>query len=389
MLVSTISSLQKIKYPPFDLTRLLQTVFKPNKGEKLCILIDLDEPKKVKDFAFLKNKNLSIQKKAYEVFYQGLLNGVMQKLQLGACDFFAYQKTGGSNLELPSEAMAPDGSSISFESIYSKYDIILCISTYSATAPLTAASKKYGFRGSTMHGINDIILKSGLAVDYNEVSRETELLRKGMTQADYVEIDFEVKHKTYHLHIDLNHQEAQKSHGLCYTGGDIANLPAGEIYFVPYDASGNFPIKFEQDGTIGLMSVDKCRVNKVTLIEGDQGIIDQRQFLLDTDPATGILGELGFGTQILPFSGSDIQDEKIFGTFHLATGRNDHLNGSITKDRFINLKNASHDDILFSPSKTPEIHVKQVSMKRFGKKEILIENYEASEYLWNLRKEAK
>jgi nucleoside-diphosphate-sugar epimerase len=32
------------KFPPFDLTRFLQTVFKPKKGEKLCILIDLENP---------------------------------------------------------------------------------------------------------------------------------------------------------------------------------------------------------------------------------------------------------------------------------------------------------------------------------------------------------
>ena len=41
----------------------------------------------------------------------------------------------------------------------------------------------------------------------------------------------------------------------------------------------------------------------------------------------GALGELGFGTQVLPFSGRDIQDEKILGTIHVATGRDDHLGG--------------------------------------------------------------
>ena len=76
---------------------------------------------------------------------------------------------------------------------YKKYDIILCISTDSATAPLTAFSKQFNFRGATMHGLNDIILQSGLAVDYNQVSADTEKLRLGMTKADSVEIDFIVK----------------------------------------------------------------------------------------------------------------------------------------------------------------------------------------------------
>ena len=39
-------------------------------------------------------------------------------------------------------------------------------------------------------------------------------------------------------------------------------------------------------------------------------MVDARNEQLASDPATGILGELGFGTQLLPFSGKDIQDEK-------------------------------------------------------------------------------
>jgi hypothetical protein len=89
---------------------------------------------------------------------------------------------------------------------------------------------------------------------------------------------------------------------------------------------------------------------------------------------------------MLPYSGADIQDEKIFGTFHLATGRNDHLSGNVTLDLFTNNLNATHDDILFSSTKTPEIHVKQVRMQRNGKTEVLIENYEPRSYLLNLLK---
>lgn len=375
------------QFPPFDLSRLLKTAFNPKKGERLCILIDLDTPAEVVDFDFLKNRSLSIQNKAYEVFYQGLRNGVKKQLGLKDCDFFAYQTTGGSNLELPDVALGPDGKVYDLKrDIYSKYDIILCISTYSATAPLTASAKKFGFRGATMHGVNDTILRTGLAVDYNEVSRETEKLRLGMTQADSVDIDFVVDQKTYHLHIDLGQQEAQKSHGICREGYDIANLPAGEVYFVPHNATGDFPIKFEEDGTIGLMHVEQGRVCEVKLLRGDPKIIKARQHKLETDPATGILGELGFGTQVLPYSGADIQDEKIFGTFHLATGRNDHLNGPVVLESFVDSRNASHDDILFSSTKTPEIQVKQVRMQRKGKTEILIENYEPAAYLWNLLK---
>lgn len=374
------------QFPPFDLERLLKTVFAPRQGERICILIDLENPNDIKNLNFLNRQDLPVQKKGYEVFFQGLQKGIAQKLGLSQCELFAYKMTGGSNLELPENAVSPDGKILNLhKDIFSHFDIILCITTYSATAPLTAAAKRFGFRGATMHGLNDIVLNSGLAVDYNEVSRFTEKLRKGMTKADNVEIDFEVKGKNYHLFIELGSQEAQKSHGICHASSDIANLPAGEVYFVPLDAKGQFPIKFEE-GTIGLMDVSQGRVTDVSLIEGDKKTIADLKQKISTDPSAGILGELGFGTQVLPYSGADIQDEKIFGTFHLATGRNDHLSGPVTLDLFVYKQNATHDDILFSSTKTPEIQVKKVIMNRQGKKETLITNYEPSDYLWKLLK---
>ena len=373
-------------FPPFDLKRLLSTIFQPAAKERVCILIDLLNPSDVVAFAFIKNDAYKMQKLAYEVFYLGLRNQVMQELSIACCDLFAYEVTGGSNLELPSVAMSADGTAVDFaKDIYSKYDIILCVSTFSATAPLTAAAKKFRFRGATLHGLNEVIISSGLSVDYNQVSHEAEMLRQGMTGAEWIEIDFEVKGKTYHLQVGLGCQEAQKSHGLCPSAPDVVNLPAGEVYFVPTDARGSFPIKFEE-GTLAVLHVEKGSANRIELIEGDISIVEEYQAKLVEDPAAGILGEIGFGTQVLPWSGSDIQDEKIFGTFHLATGRNDHLDGSVTKDQFHNPKNATHEDILFSYVKTPEIFVTQVRMYRNGRQEVLIENYKPADYLLNLLK---
>lgn len=382
--MQTESSKPTRTFPPFNLTRLLKTVFNPSVGEKVCILIDLDDPHDVVDWKFLENPDLSIQRNAYEYFHKGLLNGTAEELGLTGCDFFAYEVTGGSNLDLPDLAVAPDGRELSLEKdIYPNYDLILCVSTYSATAPLTAFAKQYGFRGATLHGLNKIILDSGLSVDYNEVSREAEKLRLGMTRADWAEIDFEIGGSRHTLHLDLGRQEAQKSHGLCLGGPDIANLPAGEIYYVPEGAEGEFPLKYE-DGTIGLMHVTGGRIQKASLITGSQVTIDEHQAKMESDPVTGELGELGFGTQELPVSGRDIQDEKVLGTVHVATGRSDHLGGSLTPDKFAKAQNATHDDILFSPSKTPEINVSQVRMFRNGETTVLIENFVPSPYIRGL-----
>ncbi len=372
-------------YPPFSLYGLIEGTFKPRPGQRICVLIDLDDPKDVGDFKFLENPDLSIQRNAHQHFHLGLQGGVLDELKLTGGEFIAYKNTGGSNLDLPDYAIDSSGKEYSFEQdIYPKFDIILCISTYSATAPLTASAKQHGFRGATLHGLNQTILTTGLAVNYDEVSANGEKLRLGLTRADWVEIDFEHDSETYTLHLQLDGQEAQKSHGLCRDEvPDVANLPAGEIYYVPKSASGQFPMKYE-DGTIGLMHVDDGRVQRAELLRGNPDTVSEHNAKLKGDPVTGELGELGFGTQILPVSGRDIQDEKILGTIHVATGRSDHLGGHLTPDKFAEASNATHDDILFAPHKTPEINVAQARMHRDGETKILIESFEPSDYVYGL-----
>ncbi|MDF3130191.1 hypothetical protein P0Y35_13370 [Kiritimatiellaeota bacterium B1221] len=375
-------------FPAFDLAKLLSTVFDPIDGCKMCMLIDLDDPEKVKDFAFLKEDGYPVQKKAHEVFYQAFHGqGLLEKLGLSGGEFYAYKTTGGSNLELPETAVDVNGNEINLvEDVYKPYDLILCTSDYSATAPLTAHAKKYGFRGSTMHGLNDIIVQSGLSVDYNTVSAEAEKMRLGLTRADKVEIDYNIAGKTYTLTLILNGQEAQKSHGLCHgRDPDIANLPAGEVYFVPEGAEGVFPMQYEEDpDTIALQHVKGGRIVDVEFLSGNPETVEAHKAKLISDPVTGEIGELGLGTQILPFCGADIQDEKTLGTVHVATGRSDHLGGHLVPEMFAEAQNASHDDILFHPKKTTSIDVTQVRWFKGDRQEVIIENYQPSAFLKGL-----
>lgn len=375
---------EKRKFPPFDLIRLLGTVFAPTQGCRVCILLDFDEPAElIKDFAFLKHEGFPVQKNAHRHFYQGLQQGAMEALGMTGGAMYAYRCTHGSNLDLADEVWNSSGELLSLDhDIYPNYDIILCISTFSATAPLTAKCKEFGFRGATLHGLNDVILNSGLAVDYNEVSADAERLRLALTKADSVEIDFALEDgRVLTAWLGLGGQEAQKSHGLCLgLTPDIANLPAGEVYFVPNDARGQFPMKYE-DGTLGVLDVQNRCITRSTLIAGNPATIAAHNQRLAQDPMTGTLGELGLGTQVLPVSGADIQDEKILGTCHLATGRDDHLGGDILPAMFKQHANSTHDDILFAPHKTPNFNIRQVRMQRGNQKEILIENFRPARYL--------
>jgi aminopeptidase len=130
-----------------------------------------------------------------------------------------------------------------------------------------------------------------------------------------------------------------------------------------------------------MMRVSDGRIQEATLLSGDADTVTAHNAKLKSDPVTGVIGELGFGTQVLPVSGRDIQDEKILGTFHVATGRSDHLGGHLTPDLFAEKMNATHDDILYAPHKTPEIKVPQVRMHKQGETTAILENYQTTAFI--------
>ena len=55
--------------------------------------------------------------------------------------------------------------------------------------------------------------------------------------------------------------------------------------------------------------------------------------------------------------------------------------GHITPDKFKRRQNATHDDILFAPHKTPNFDIAQARMHRDGKTVVVIEHFQPAEYL--------
>ncbi|HVY61548.1 MAG TPA: hypothetical protein VHF22_07835, partial [Planctomycetota bacterium] len=297
----------------------------------------------------------------------------------GSVAFYVYRTTGGSNLDLPDEVTAPDGSVRPLRDALRELDIVLYVSRYSATAPITALAKELGIRGATLHGTNDTIIATGLSVDYLEVSARAERLRRSVEGCDEVRLEFTIDGRRHDLRLDLRGKAAQKSHGLVRTLGDVANLPAGEVYFVPAGASGRFPRKFD-DGTLAVFDVANRGITGLhELVSGSRATADAFLAKIAEDPNAGQLTELGLGTQSLPFAGADIQDEKIIGTAHVATGRSDHLGGRISSKEFKNPRNATHEDILFAPHKTPEVGLRVV-MAKGAEEQVLVEGYRPGPY---------
>ena len=235
-------------FSEFCLERLLNTCFGDSfRDQRFCILIDLPDPSSIKDLSFLEYDEFSVQKYAISHFYNKLSSDrTTDPLISQSCDLFAFKTTGGSNLDPDDTVVCPKGKVMSLsDDVCPHYDIILAITDFSLTAPLTSMAKEYGFRGATLHGLNDTILNSGLSVDYHLVSNQAECVRTLLTKADNFTLHLTCLGKTYELTIHCSKQEAQKSHGLCPPGKpDVANLPAGEVYFVPTEHQVHFPFVF-------------------------------------------------------------------------------------------------------------------------------------------------
>ncbi len=371
-------------FPPFDLRRLLTTVFDLEGGERVGIFTDLDDPRSLADADFIVGLAPdSEQHHAIHTVYQPLVEGWETGWTPADVELFSYEAVGGSNLELPDTVWTQQADERNLTEVLAELDIVLYIGTWSATAPITALSKQIGFRGATMHGLNDRVLASGLSVDYEVVSAEAEKLRLAMTRADKMTVTWVVEGEELSLDVLLDQQEAQKSHGLVRTMGDVANLPAGEVYFVPTGGEGLMPQQLEDEaGTVVIWSVSGGRlVSAQRVVSGDATTVDAMLKVFEEDPAAARITELGLGTQSLPWAGTDIQDEKIIGTAHLATGRSDHLGGDVGPSAFNNIQNAAHNDILYTPEKTQSVELKRVTMTRDGKEQLVLEDYQPAELL--------
>lgn len=329
-----------------DLKQFLAASFAIKEAEKVCVLIDLENPADLKGEDFFKNEGSFDQ--AYEIFYN-------QMRLFQDVDLFAYRMTGSNHMELPREAVGLKGQIVDLKKdIYQNYDLIFSFATFSAAAPLAAAAKEHGFRGASVCGEFNVNCK--------EIAMVTEKMRREITGAESADIEFLIGDVEAKLHLYLGEQVAQKVDGICHKKKMWTSLPAGKVYFVPYDAEGAFPMKFS-DGGIALMQIGKGCIKKMKLLSGSSEQFLTLQKKIESDKAFGIIGELGFGVAELTHS---------FESLHLGIGRNDHLKGSVNLHRFKDKKKAGYEEILFSKEKTAEIVVKKLMLKHNGKEKMLI-----------------
>lgn len=211
-----------------------------------------------------------------------------------------------------------------------KSDVVLCPTQYSLThtqARLKACEA--GARVATMPGITEeMFFEGAVAADYEEVARRTTALAGLLSEARTAVL---VK-DGLELKISLEGRRGIASTGLYRRPGEAGNLPSGEAYIAPVEGSaeGETIIDGSIAGIGRLSGPIKVVIKEGVLVEAQGPEGQQLLKLLGDSPEARNLAELGIGTNDrAKVSGIILEDEKVYGTVHLAFGDNTTFGGKV------------------------------------------------------------
>lgn len=212
------------------------------------------------------------------------------------------------------------------------FDVIVCPTSTSIThtnAKINAVKK--GARLASMPGITEDMFKEGaITADYNEVEALTLKFTDLLTKAKKAKL---IK-DGYTLEMSLDGRNGIPSTGIYKNPGESGNLPSGEAYIAPLEDSANGEMIIDGSmvgvGKLGSPLHVKIKNGKIIELKGEDS--DQLQVLFDNE-RNGIVGELGIGTNSAArLTGVILEDEKIYGTVHIAFGTNTSFGGTNKAD---------------------------------------------------------
>ena len=239
---------------------------------------------------------------------------------VGAKPFFLMTEPGKVSGEEPSEIVAQ---------AMLDSDVVICPTTVSMThtnARINAV--KNGVRVATMPGITEEMFSMGaITADYDEVERLTLKVTDMLTKAKTARIE---KDK-YILTMSLEARNGVPSTGVYDKSGTAGNLPSGEAYIAPVEETANGEMII--DGSmVGIGKLNsplymKIENGHLTEIKGENS--EKLSILLENENNSS-LGELGIGTnKSAILCGIILEDEKVYGTVHIAFGTNTSFGGTV------------------------------------------------------------
>ena len=199
-----------------------------------------------------------------------------------------------------------------------------------------------GTRVATMPGITrEMFGKGAMTADYQEVEKLPARITDMLTQADKARIEKDGKV----LEISLKGRDGVPSPGVYKEPGKCGNLPSGEAYIAPLEdgSEGEMIIDGSMVGIGKLESPLHMKISggKLREVTGDKS---ENLGILLKNETNGTLCELGIGTnEAAILNGIILEDEKVYGTVHIAFGTNASFGG-------VNKAECHMDGIILRPT---------------------------------------
>ncbi|MFT4343315.1 MAG: aminopeptidase [Candidatus Woesearchaeota archaeon] len=216
--------------------------------------------------------------------------------------------------------------------LFLNHDVLLLITQKSLSH--TNARKKAtrnGARILTMPSVTPEILKRCVPVDYNLIAQRNKKIAEALQKATWVRVTSpsgtDIRFKLYTEHIAYKIEPHKK--------GGFHNLPIGEAYAPPKEgtAEGVYVVDGSHAG-VGLVKKPiRITVAKgyAVSIEGGKEAKQLHKLLSSVNHKHAFnIAELGIGTNPrAKITGCVLEDEKVYGTCHIALGNNYSFGGKV------------------------------------------------------------
>ncbi len=257
-----------------------------------------------------------------------------ETLEIGQAFYTVGQKFAGSiNLVvMPVAKVNGEEPPIMIAELMQKYDVVVCPTAKSLThtdAKRNACAK--GARVATLPGITTDVFIRTLQADYTKIAKRTWQISALLEKTKNVRIKTELGTD---LFLPIEGMPPISSTGLVREKGKGGNIPSGESFLAPIEGKSNGTLVIDAS----IAGIGKIEGPPVTIqikdgfahtfSGGEQATQFEKNLKAFNKPGLNV-AELGIGTNDSAIiTGKILEDEKVFGTIHIAFGNNITMGGT-------------------------------------------------------------
>lgn len=212
-------------------------------------------------------------------------------------------------------------------------DVVVCPTSKSLThTDARRNAVKEGVRVGTMPGITVDTMARCLNADYDKIISLTDFIADKMEGVSTIRV---VTEKGTDVTMPVKDRMIIRSKGVLRNKGESGNLPSGEVFLAPWEdqTQGKLII----DGSMASIGIIKTPI-VVDIVNGYAESItggEEAERLVQILDKSGrdarAVAEFGIGTNYkAKLTGLILEDEKVFGTIHIAFGNNITMGGRLS-----------------------------------------------------------